>query len=504
MARPNIRFSLRVLKAKTATGNFIYAPKAGASSVQDAALKIFGNNCTSQCSWHVLQSHSFELQAFCPTPEAVSAKISNIGQLLSVDSRPMTTSRGTMKQIISLFKEKLKKSNASFDSIKDPFLCLNIVCPTASYDPNIEPRKDDVLFDDSSKVIAAVSELFTAIHPAQEREQREESVQPHQSQPKALHRPEAVVPPPSPQRPSAPKMQAPPAATVGEDFEEDIVLDDEEMSFLEQRARTPAWRSNMYECDEEDLDLLANIERTPLTQESAVDPREAAREVNPWAIAKMNAPVRRTPTNNDSSPVSPVQQSANERDNDSPLTPTHHNVGRSHVTPASSWTAINQHQGNMRNTLTATPAQYSQIAAYGLPTPHASSSPVFGTLLVDIPESATRPRPSRPKANVHKPFVNPMKDSNWDFGPPSWPKKKPKPQIDRSNKDIRDAFGGTASRRPPQETPLVMQGEPVEEIEPSNDAMLHEFNARLGESEAVPVVRETYCQRFSATNTQRG
>lgn len=189
-------------------------------------------------------------------------------------------------------------------------------------------------------------------------------------------------------------------------------MDDEEMSFLEQRARTPAWRSNMYGCDEEDLDLLANRERRPLTQESVVGPREAAREVNPWTIAKMNAPVRRITANDDASPVSPVQQSANERDNDSPLTPTHHNVGCSHVTPASFWTAINQHQGNMRNTLIATPAQHSQIAAYGPPTPHASSSPAFGTLLKDIPESATRPRPSRPKANVHKPFAKPMKDSN--------------------------------------------------------------------------------------------
>lgn len=241
LARPNIRFSLRVLKVKTVAGNFIYAPKAGASSVQDAALKMFGNTCTSRCSWHVLQSHGFELQAFCPTPEAVSAKISNIGQFLPVDSRPMTSSRGTMKQILTLFKEQLRKSSESRDSIKDPFLCLNIVCPTASYDPNIEPSKDDVLFDDSSKVLAAASELFTAIYPPREREQREQSVHPPQPQAKALRRPEPVVPLQSSQRLPSPKIQALPsqlAATVEEDFEEDVVLDDEEMSFLEQRART--------------------------------------------------------------------------------------------------------------------------------------------------------------------------------------------------------------------------------------------------------------------------
>ncbi|TID17418.1 Myosin-1 [Venturia nashicola] len=484
LARPRIRFSLRVLKAKTATGNFIYAPKAGASSVQDAALKLFGNHCTSQCSWHVLQSHGFELQAFCPTPEATSAKISNLGQFLSVDSRPMSTTRGTMRQIINLFKEKLKKSNETFDSIKDPFLCLNIVCPTASYDPNIEPSKDDVLFDDSSKVSAAVSELFTAIYPAKMREQHEESVHPPETLVETLRRPEAVVPFQSPQRIPSPIAQAPPsrqlAATVEEDFDEDTVLDREEMCFLGQRIRSPAWRSNMYGCDEEDLELLANVDQRPLTRESTADPKEAAREINPWTIAKMNAPVRRQTAN-----VGPVQESESVRHVNPPLTPTHHDIGCSQVTPASSWTAINRRQENMPNAPPVTTAQHSQIAAYGLPTPHASSSPAFGTLLEDIPESATRPRPNRPKANVHKPFVNPMKDSNWDFGPPSWLKKKPKPQDGRS-KDIRDAFGGTASRRSLQETPLVTPGEPTE---PSHDDMLHEFNARLDGSEAVPIAQ---------------
>lgn len=503
LARPNIRFSLRVLKAKTVTGNFIYAPKAGASSVQDAALKIFGNNCTSQCSWHVLQYHGFELQALCPTPEAVSGKISNFGQFLSVDSRPMSTARGTMKQIISLFKEKLKKSNEGFDSIKDPFFCLNIVCPTASYDPNIEPSKDDVLFDDSSKVVAAVFELFTAIYPARAREQREESAHPAEFQAKALHRPETVVPLQSPGRIPSVRVQAPSSrqldATVEEDFEGDAVLDDEEMSFLDQRARTLAWRSDMYGCDEEDLELLANVDQRPPTQESAVDPRQAARELNPWTIAKMNAPVRQKTTNNDVSPVRPVQQSESERHINPPFTPTHHDMGRSQVTPASSWTAINQRQDGMRNTPPATTPQHSQIAAYGLPTPHSSSSSAFGTRLEDIPESLTRSRPNRPKANIHKPFVNPVKDSNWDFGPPSWPKRKPKAQGDRSNKDIRDAFGGTTSRRPAQETPLVEQGEPTG---PSHDGMLHEFNARIDETRAVPLSQPEVRRNISSTRQQ--
>ena len=50
MARPSIRFSLKVLKAKNEKYNWAYAPKSGAS-VTDAATKIFGKKLTDQCNW---------------------------------------------------------------------------------------------------------------------------------------------------------------------------------------------------------------------------------------------------------------------------------------------------------------------------------------------------------------------------------------------------------------------------------------------------------------------
>jgi DNA mismatch repair ATPase MutL len=31
-------------------------------------------------------------------------------------------------------------------SLSDPFLCIHFQCPLGSYDANIEPAKDDVLF----------------------------------------------------------------------------------------------------------------------------------------------------------------------------------------------------------------------------------------------------------------------------------------------------------------------------------------------------------------------
>ncbi len=50
IARPATRVSLKVLKAKNDTSNWIYAPKAGAS-VPDAAMKVVDKNIAGQCHW---------------------------------------------------------------------------------------------------------------------------------------------------------------------------------------------------------------------------------------------------------------------------------------------------------------------------------------------------------------------------------------------------------------------------------------------------------------------
>ena len=62
-ARPHVRFSLKVLKAKNDKGNWMYAPKAGGNA-EDAAFKIVGAAFASQCTWSVIEEHGFTLQAF--------------------------------------------------------------------------------------------------------------------------------------------------------------------------------------------------------------------------------------------------------------------------------------------------------------------------------------------------------------------------------------------------------------------------------------------------------
>lgn len=49
-ARPTVRLSLKVLKAKNDKMNWVYGPKVGAT-VLDAALKIVGKPAVDQCEW---------------------------------------------------------------------------------------------------------------------------------------------------------------------------------------------------------------------------------------------------------------------------------------------------------------------------------------------------------------------------------------------------------------------------------------------------------------------
>ncbi|KAJ9625607.1 hypothetical protein H2203_004366 [Taxawa tesnikishii (nom. ined.)] len=158
-ARPATRLSLRVLKAKNDKGNWSYAPKPGAN-IEDTAFKVVGNACASQCSWSVMELNGFTAHAFLPTPDADASKISNVGQFISVDGRPMSTARGTPKQIAKLFKDNLKRASNTLENVKDPFLYLDLICPSEAYDANLEPAKDNVLFDNEESVLETVRRLL--------------------------------------------------------------------------------------------------------------------------------------------------------------------------------------------------------------------------------------------------------------------------------------------------------------------------------------------------------
>jgi DNA mismatch repair ATPase MutL len=154
-----------VLKAKNNNGDFVYAPKLDAN-IEDVFLKVIGKECALQCDWTALEADSFETHAFLPKPTTASGpKIANQGAFVSIDARPVSSSRGTSKQAITAFKDRLRKSNPSLAGVKDPFLCMNIICPPDSDDPTLNPAKDDVMFDNGDVVLGVVQKLFKSYYP---------------------------------------------------------------------------------------------------------------------------------------------------------------------------------------------------------------------------------------------------------------------------------------------------------------------------------------------------
>ncbi|KAG2420227.1 hypothetical protein HFD88_005027 [Aspergillus terreus] len=171
-AQPSKRLSLKVLKAKNENGNWMYAPKPNAGLL-DAALKIAGADVASTCvlkHWPIPEATSdftcIEANPDCCMtalvldPNADLAKASNLGQYISIDGRPISASRGIGKNIAKIYKSYVRSTT----TVTDPFLCLHVYCNEAMYDVNIEPAKDDVLFENTPSILEAIEELCRNVY----------------------------------------------------------------------------------------------------------------------------------------------------------------------------------------------------------------------------------------------------------------------------------------------------------------------------------------------------
>ncbi|KAL5357320.1 hypothetical protein BJX96DRAFT_163005 [Aspergillus floccosus] len=158
-AQPSKRLSLKVLKAKNENGNWMYAPKPNAS-LMDAALKIAGTDVASTCvlkHWPFTEATS--------EPPYMGSELDCRMTALVLD--PNAASRGIGKNIAKVYKSYVRSAIAAKDSsttVTDPFLCLHVHCDEAMYDVNIEPAKDDVLFEDTSSILEAIEELCRNVY----------------------------------------------------------------------------------------------------------------------------------------------------------------------------------------------------------------------------------------------------------------------------------------------------------------------------------------------------
>lgn len=110
------------------------------------------------------QRKCFTVEAFLPGAQADPSKIGN-GYYLSIDARPVSYEKGTMKKVVILYKKYIRASLVrASDKVKNPFIRMDIKCPVATYDANVEPAKDDVLFENESVVLECVEKLLRDVY----------------------------------------------------------------------------------------------------------------------------------------------------------------------------------------------------------------------------------------------------------------------------------------------------------------------------------------------------
>lgn len=177
IARKHVRLKLKVLKTPKFDWNFAPRPS---DTIKDVVSQTLGRDVASQCT----EITSEALENDTAPPKALSARkpeyvfeacmpIPGVefgkntkGQYLSIDSRPVSAAQGALKKIVVAFKVQLARALPDAYNVKDPFLCLNIKCPTSSYDPNVEPAKNDVIFVDEYGMLEAVEKFFSNFYYA--------------------------------------------------------------------------------------------------------------------------------------------------------------------------------------------------------------------------------------------------------------------------------------------------------------------------------------------------
>ncbi|KAL5347052.1 hypothetical protein ACLOAV_008195 [Pseudogymnoascus australis] len=180
LARLQVRFTLKVVK--TGKGNWSYIPHPK-GYIKEAAIQVAGKDVAKQCievaspcggnasifdaidENGTTKANPFRIRAFLPSPDSDFSKLKG-GHYASVDSRPVSCMRGTLKKVISSYKQHIRTfiAKSGKEVPKDSFIYLRITCPIGSYDPNIEPAKDDVLFEDEDAIISVAEELFKSVY----------------------------------------------------------------------------------------------------------------------------------------------------------------------------------------------------------------------------------------------------------------------------------------------------------------------------------------------------
>ncbi|KAJ8124331.1 hypothetical protein O1611_g9310 [Lasiodiplodia mahajangana] len=178
MARPQLKLQFKVLQTSTKTWS--YSPKHNAVALE-AVLQLFGAEAASKCFIKTFQTGhsgsdsgpsaqnlsgrattSFVLEALLVNPDTDLQKAPK-GHYFSVDGRPINSGCGVAKRLLNVYIEYLNLSTVE-KGISNCFIRLDICCPPGTYDANIEPSKDKVLFSDEEVIIDTFRRLCSEIY----------------------------------------------------------------------------------------------------------------------------------------------------------------------------------------------------------------------------------------------------------------------------------------------------------------------------------------------------
>jgi DNA mismatch repair protein MutL len=187
-ARPRTRLRFTVLKTPNLSWSYTPGSNGG---VKEVAMQLLGTELSSQCMFVTSSDEAVReggrsssvadtsntlheegsavtFEALLPRCAGPDSKMMSKGAFLSVDSRPISPSRPTAKKLVSIFKKQLSKiycqSQTDNHAPWDPFMRLDIQCPPGSYDVNIEPLKEDVLFRDEQHVLDRFEAFLSQVY----------------------------------------------------------------------------------------------------------------------------------------------------------------------------------------------------------------------------------------------------------------------------------------------------------------------------------------------------
>lgn len=181
LARPNLKLTLKIHGDPART--WTYSP-THPSTTYGTVSQIFGKNLAKNCieishyprSAQSLPSQGKEtlpthlaISGIIPKPVYDTGAVHGKGVYISVNSRPVSSSRGFAKKATSIIKSYLSRSSANEArrSLTSPFIQLEVRCPANLYDSNVTPLKDEVLFADERALLEHVEGLCAKAYSAQ-------------------------------------------------------------------------------------------------------------------------------------------------------------------------------------------------------------------------------------------------------------------------------------------------------------------------------------------------